>query len=249
MTLSWIKNTFSPKPLLKKIVKSDGFIHGVARLAWLYIKTVEKTSSFTILNEDRIKKYVDNNTPVIVAFWHNRLFLNALGWSYQAPFYMLISKHSDGQLISRVMDCFNIQTIEGSTNKEGAGALRSLLKTLKTGGYVGITPDGPRGPRFSISDGTIALARLSGVDVIPGMSACKRRKVLGSWDRFIFALPFSKLAFNWGEPVSIPKKATEDDIKIFREKLYKNMMAAADEADAFCGHKPFLEITAEEASS
>ncbi len=228
------------KKQLKALTKSDLFILIVARIAWAYIKFVQITSKWTILHQNRIDAYVKANKPAIVVFWHNRLFLNALGWTYDKPFYMLISKHTDGRLISQVMDNFGIDTIAGSTNKDGIAALRTMVTTLKQGNLVGITPDGPRGPRFHISDGVLSLARLSGADIIPGISSIKRRKIMGSWDRFILALPFSKACFVWGKPITLSpdKGAIEDN----RQKVYDAMMATCDEADAYCDHPAFTSL-------
>lgn len=228
------------KSSLKKIVKSNWFIRSIARFAWAYIKFVQLTSKWTILHQDRIEKYLHSGKPVIVVFWHNRLFLNALGWTYDRPFHMLISKHSDGQLISQVMGNFGIDTISGSTNKDGTAALRSMVKTLKAGNPVGITPDGPRGPRFHISDGVITLARLAGADIIPGISSVKKRKIIKSWDRFIFALPFTKACFVWGSPIHLSK--AKEDMENNRQLIYKGLMATCDEADAHCNHAPFTSL-------
>lgn len=228
------------KTYFKTVTKSDFFIRCVARIAWAYIHFVKLTSRWTILHQDRIQTYVDSGKPVIVVFWHNRLFLNALGWTYDKPFHMLISKHTDGRLISQVMTNFGINTIEGSTNKNGTAALRSMVKTLKLGETVGITPDGPRGPRFSISDGTLALARLSGADIIPGVTSSSRRKIIGSWDRFLLALPFSKACFVWGDPIKFnPAKEAMDDN---RTAIYNGLMKTCDEADAHCGHPSFVTL-------
>ncbi len=52
---------------------------------------------------------------------------------------MLTSRHPDGQILARTVGHFGIDTVAGSTTRGGAAALRTLLRTLKAGGYVGIT--------------------------------------------------------------------------------------------------------------
>ena len=210
----------------------------MARCAWLYIHFVYLTSKWRVINAHIPQHYWDQNKPFILAFWHNRLLLEVLGWAKNQPIQMLISKHSDGKLIAKVMENFSIQTIEGSTKKGGAKAFRSLLKALKKGDCIGITPDGPRGPRFEISDGTLALAKLSGCPIIPGAYGIKRRKVLKSWDKFIFALPFTKAVFVWGDPFFIPKDAPPQDLENAKESLAKHLCDISNEADRLCGHVP-----------
>ena len=46
-----------------------------------------------------------------------------------------------------------IGAIRGSSSKGGAKVIISALKELKDGNDIAITPDGPRGPRYSIADG------------------------------------------------------------------------------------------------
>jgi hypothetical protein len=151
---------------------------------------------------------------------------------------MLISKHADGKFIAQIMDNFNIKTVEGSKSKGGLEALRNLLKVLKKGESIGITPDGPRGPRFKISDGVMKVAQLSGCDIVSGAYGVKRRKVLNSWDRFVIALPFTKGYFVWGDAISVPAKATPEEIEQLKKKVQNILCETSNQADALCDHEP-----------
>ena len=103
---------------------------------------------------------------------------------------------------------------------------------------MGITPDGPRGPRFKVSDGVIMLAKISGRPIIPGAYSIKRRQVLGSWDKFILAFPFSKGVFVWGDPLFVPKNADEETLKKAKNDLTKSLCDVSNKADQLCGHAP-----------
>ncbi len=224
--------------LYKRILKSNGFIGFMAGVASSYIRFVYYTSRWQHINRDIPEKYWDQDEPFICAFWHNRVLMNVYGWNRKKPFNMLISKHSDGKLIAQTIENFHIKTIAGSKNKGGVEALRGLLKALKSGECVGITPDGPRGPRFTVSEGVIMLAKMSGCPIIPGAFGIKRRKVLKSWDKFILALPFSKGVFVWGKPVFVSRDANESDFKKAKQKLTKNLCDVSNKADQLCGHNP-----------
>jgi lysophospholipid acyltransferase (LPLAT)-like uncharacterized protein len=41
--------------------------------------------------------------PVILCFWHGRLLMVAYVWRSVMPFSMLISAHTDGELIARTV--------------------------------------------------------------------------------------------------------------------------------------------------
>lgn len=148
---------------------------------------------------------------------------------------MLISAHRDGQLIAKTVGHLGIQTIEGSSTRGGAAALKRMMGILASGECVGITPDGPRGPRMRVSGGVIALARLSGAPVIPATYSVSRWKTLSSWDRFIIAWPFCRGVFVWGEPIEIPRDADERMQEECRLKIEDAMNNLCLEADRMTG--------------
>ena len=94
------------------------------------------------------------------------------------PLHMLISGHPDGKLVARVVRLLGFKTLEGSTRRGGADALRAMLRILKDGGSIGITPDGPMGPECRVSHGTIALAKLSGAPLLPTTFSSTKGKYL-----------------------------------------------------------------------
>lgn len=214
------------KLILKKILRSNFANNLVARIAFCYIKFVYLTSKWQYLGKETFEEYIKTDKPFIVSFWHGHLLMLACAWKWQTPFYMLISNHRDGRIISKTMECFGIKTISGSTDKEGFQAARQILKTLKEGNVVGITPDGPRGPREEISDGILQMAKLAKVDIIPIAYSCNRLKFLNSWDKFRVALPFNKGVFIVGTPVT-----PSDDIQQMHQDLAKAMINATTMVD------------------
>jgi hypothetical protein len=87
------------------------------------------------------------------------------------------------------------------------------------------------------SDGVISLARLSGVPVIPATYGASRRKVLGSWDRFVVPLPFSRGVFLWGEPIQVARDADAAAQEAARQELEDRLNALTREADRLCGRE------------
>lgn len=225
---------------LAKILKSDTATALACAVGALYIRLVRRTGQWHIEGEHIPESFRTSGEPFILAFWHGRLLMMPYCWQRTDLVNMLISGHRDGRLISETVRHFDINSVVGSTTRGGAQAMRHLIRLIRDGGIVGITPDGPRGPRMRVGDGTIALARLSGAPVIPATFAASRRRVLGSWDRFVLALPFSRGVFLWGEPIGVPRDADGETLEGKRRELEEAMNGLADRADSMMG-QPAIE--------
>ena len=215
----------------KRVTRSQA---GLATLAWLYARYtgfVFATSRWQTLGREDADALLRAGQPFIAAFWHNRLMMAPQGWRAEATIHVMISRHRDGESIARAVRHLGVAAIRGSRTRGGTAALRSSLRLLKEGGYLGITPDGPRGPRMRVQPGIIALARLSGAPIIPITYAVSRRKVANSWDRFVIALPFSRGVYLWGQPIHVAAGADEaamEDSRLFLEERLNALTAEAD---------------------
>jgi lysophospholipid acyltransferase (LPLAT)-like uncharacterized protein len=207
-------------------------------LCWLgagYIRFVYATSRWQTVRGEIPKSFHDKNQPFILSFWHGRLLMMPHCWDKQQSIHMLISSHADGQLIAKTVAHFGIKTIAGSSTRGGTAALRGMLNALKAGECIGITPDGPRGPRMRASDGIVNVAKLSGAAIVPASFGITRRRALGSWDRFILAWPFSRGVIVWGSPIYIDRDTEGTDMETARQKVEDGLNAVTDEADTLCG--------------
>jgi lysophospholipid acyltransferase (LPLAT)-like uncharacterized protein len=233
------KGLFSAmKRLRKAFFRTPAVQSALGFIAAGYVWLVRVTSSWTDVGLDHTARAWRGEEPVIIAFWHNRLFLMPYCWPSPQPFHMLISAHADGRLIAKTVAWHGISTVTGSSSKGGADALRALLKRLKENESVGITPDGPRGPRMRAGDGATALARLSGAVIVPAAAATSRRKVLNTWDRLIVPLPFSRGARVWGAPIRVPANGADDDMAEFTRHLEGALIEVSDQADGLVGVAP-----------
>lgn len=226
--------------LLKRVLKSEGFRRFVCWVGAQYIRLVHATGRWQVVRGQVPRAYWDRGEPFILCFWHGRILMMPYCWDRAKPIHMLISQHRDGRLISHTVSHFGIETVAGSSSKGGLEALRTMLKKLKAGECVGITPDGPRGPRMRASEGIVAVARLSGVPIVPCTFATAKRKHLRSWDRFLVAYPFSAGVFVWGEPISVPRDADAEAQERARLDVEAALNAITAEADALCA-QPTVE--------
>jgi len=210
-------------------------------LCWLgaqYIRLVYATGRWTLLRGEIVRDLLAARQPFIVAFWHGRLLMMPLLWPGTRTFRMLISQHRYGKIIASTVGHFGIRTIAGSTRKGGAAAMRAMLRALKAGECVGITPDGPRGPYMRASDGIVQVARMAGVPIVPGTFAVGRRRVLGTWDRFVVPWPFTRGILAWGEPIRVDRDADDVALEAARRRVEDGINAITREADILAGVEP-----------
>ncbi|MBI2242183.1 MAG: lysophospholipid acyltransferase family protein [Magnetospirillum gryphiswaldense] len=224
--------------LVKQLGKNETLRGFLCWLVSLYIRLVWVTSRWQVENAQVPQLYWDQGKPFILSFWHGRLIMMMKCWRSGVPVAMMTSQHRDGQLIARMSAHFGIGSVTGSTSRGGAGALRAMLKLLKAGEYVGITPDGPKGPRMRAADGIVILAKLSGCPIIPATCAASPRWLLKSWDRFQVPKPFGKGVFIWGEPIFVSRDASDEDVERVRQHLETVLNDLCDQADRMVGEQP-----------
>ena len=176
--------------------------------------------------------------PKILAFWHARQLM--MGLVYTRPdgaigkgVYTLISRHADGRIIACAAKLLGISSVSGSSSRGGARALREMLKKLRDGFDVCITPDGPRGPRCESKAGALILARESAAPIIPASYSAERRWTFGSWDKMILPKPFSRGVFVVGKALHVPHTAGEEELAKLGFELDARLNALDALADNF----------------
>jgi lysophospholipid acyltransferase (LPLAT)-like uncharacterized protein len=155
--------------------------------------------------------------PMIFAFWHNRIFLMPYlfrkHWSSRQRdrVAVLVSASKDGEKLARVLSRFNLICVRGSTSRRGKEALRELTRLVHEGYDAGITPDGPRGPKYVVQEGVISLAQLTQAPIIPVSYMLSRKFTFHSWDNFMVPLPFSSALLRIGAPLTVSRDAQEPE--------------------------------------
>ncbi len=224
--------------LSKRIFDSELGRRLLCMVAASFIRLVYLSNRWTVIGGDIPKEFWDQDRPFILCLWHGRLMMMPFCWNRKKPIHALVSQHRDGRLISGIFAHFKIGTITGSTSRGGASALRRMIRAIRAGDWIGITPDGPRGPRMRVTDGIVTLARITNTPIIPVTYSVRRRRVFGSWDRFIAALPFSRGVFVWGQPIIVPDTTEKDALERSRREIEQALNALCAEADRLCGHEP-----------
>ncbi|MCF7688433.1 MAG: lysophospholipid acyltransferase family protein [Cephaloticoccus sp.] len=147
--------------------------------------------------EEDLRNFRKCDEPVSMVLWHNRLFLAAeifRRYRQSRPMYALVSPSQDGAWLTAFFSLIGLRAVRGSSSNLGREAASALVTALRTGNDLGITPDGPRGPRYIFKPGALIVARrtktpllLIGADF---ESAWRFNK---AWDRFYLPKPFSRV--------------------------------------------------------
>ena len=207
---------------MKKIIKLKFIQHLLSIIAAIYIFLVKITSNIQIINLEIPKNYWDNRKPFILAFWHSQLMMISFTWTNKYKINIIASNHSDGRFGALVGRFFKLNNIPRSSKNSNA-SLKIIYKLVKNNEYIGITPDGPRGPKEKVSAGIIKLASSLEIPIIPCGYWSNRNFQLNSWDRFLITLPFSKCYFVWSDPINIEKEIQNNNISeqqiILEERL------------------------------
>lgn len=215
--------------LHKRLLKSKPAQRIIVRLLATYISLVNATGRKQFDIHPMAQLFITGRANAIFAFWHGRMMMMPTAHPKHLPMHVLISLHRDGMLISDVIAQFDLHTIKGSSSKGGRTAMVELLRLLKDGNNVTITPDGPRGPHQVASQGIITAAKISGRPIIPVSFSATRHRRMKSWDRFMVALPFSRIIFCVGAPIVIDKDM-EDGLAL--KRVESSLNALTEKADA-----------------
>lgn len=191
----------------------------LGHLLWFLITMV----CFTL--RKKINKQVEalRDSQYIVALWHNRIFTPCYFYRYvvkgRVVMSMLTSASKDGAMLAAVAEGYGMRAVRGSSRRRGAVGFLDMVRELRQGYSMCITPDGPKGPLYHCHPGVIKLASISGVPILPLRIRYTRSWRAPSWDGFFVPLPFSRVEFEAQEPISIPPDLSEEEMAAWCAKL------------------------------
>lgn len=163
--------------------------------------------------------------PIIMACWHGELLMIPYAYTTfrKTPHVkLLISEHFDGNLIAKTLSFFKFETIRGSSTRGGAKALIKSIKELKNGYDLGITPDGPRGPRHEVSNGIIIMAQKAKANIVLVEIKPSSYWQLGSWDKFVIPKPFGTIDYYISDLIDVTDMELEEAKSLVQEGLLRH---------------------------
>jgi lysophospholipid acyltransferase (LPLAT)-like uncharacterized protein len=158
---------------------------------------------FEVSGEEHLDIWRSGRAVVFVT-WHGRILPLLYHFRGQG-IVALVSQHRDGEYLTRLGRGLGYQAVRGSSTRGGSEALRALVRHLRRGDSLAITPDGPQGPREVLKPGALQAARVAGAAVIPVLAGGSAWWVEG-WDSFMIPKPFATIRVAVGEPRFVPRE-------------------------------------------
>lgn len=152
---------------------------------------------------------------------------------WQKRWRILVSPSSDGDVINGILKLFGFSTVRGSSYKNPVRALLSLARKVKSGASAVMIADGSRGPANTAQSGCVAIAKLTGRLIVPIAFGAERKKNLGSWDKTILPLPFSRINMVFGNPIAVEENADGSQLELKRLHLEEELKKITAIADTF----------------
>lgn len=200
-----------------------------AGLVYALIRGVGSTIRFHFRDESGLIDTPAAHGPAIFCVWHDRLALSLLIYRFvqrhqkNRRLAAIVSASKDGGFLAAILECSGAHPVRGSSSRRGSQAVLELTTLAERGFDLAITPDGPRGPRYVVQDGVIAVAQFTGLPIIPVTALLKPKFRLNSWDRFQIPVPFGRCDVVFGRSVLVPRDLTETDRADLRRRLQRQM--------------------------
>ena len=203
-------------------------------LIGMLMKSLGTTLRLSIRDEAGIGATGTSPAPCIYLLWHSRFLIVPYAWRKltqgRRTTVILTSASKDGDMVARAMAAFGLGAVRGSSSRRGVAALVGLRRALQQGSDVCITPDGPKGPRYQVQPGFIALVQATGAPVVPVHIRFHSAWRLPTWDRFVIPKPFSRVEVTFGAMVDAAALLASTDQETARSHLQELLIAGTDDA-------------------
>ncbi|HSW38115.1 MAG TPA: lysophospholipid acyltransferase family protein [Acidobacteriota bacterium] len=187
-------------------------------LGYWAIRCIGGTLRWKVIGWDNYEAAHKAGKRHILVFWHGRI-VPATWYFRSRGIVVMTSRNRDGEYIARVIRRFGYGVARGSSSRGGYGATVQTLRALKEGRDVGLTIDGPRGPRYVAKPGAAYLAWKTGNPVVPFTVVLENRWIVRSWDHFQIPKPFSRACLIIGEPIYVREGDGKKELPLYEKKI------------------------------
>jgi 3-deoxy-D-manno-octulosonic-acid transferase len=196
----------------------------IAPIVINYIKLVVNSSTIVADPPDYMARGKSLH-PAIIALWHGQFFLLPGIYPRDVPGRAIVAKHDDAEALRRILKHFGLGLVRGAgaahrkRDRGGAEAAHGLIASLREGFSIALTGDIPPGPARKCGLGIIMISSRSGRPIIPFAVATSRYGSVNSWSRMTINLPFSRLGIAMGEPIQVPREASDEELETYRSRV------------------------------
>lgn len=171
----------------------------------------------------------DYQGPTVFAFWHECIMAPVFLRPH-SRLAILVSRHADADLITHVGRYVGFKVVRGSSNRGGASALRELFSHGQQLNLC-ITPDGPRGPRRTFSQGPVFLASRLGLPLVVWGFGHDRPWRMPTWDRFAVPRPYTRCRAVVSPAIHVPADLDRDGLEHYRQRMETLLNQMTTEAE------------------
>ena len=186
-----------------------------------FIRIIGPTLRVCVAREEGAQQSVGQR-PLVISFWH-ACIIPATYLFRNVGIRVMSSNSYDGEYMGRIIRKFGFVAVKGSSSRNAVRALLGLRRALKQGWAVAFSLDGPRGPRYKVKPGPVALARSTGVPLTMFHIAVESAWVLNTWDRLIIPKPFSRVLLRFGKLIAVPRGASDEDLERYQQELQDSL--------------------------
>lgn len=202
----------------------------VSIIGYWIIYIVGRTMRWELLDFHKFESVHNAGKRAIMTFWHGRIFM-ATYYFRDRGIVVITSRNRDGEYIARVIQRFGYGVARGSSTRGSHGAISEALRALKNGSDVGLTIDGPRGPRYVAKKGSAFLARKSGNPVLPFHVSVEKKWTVRSWDHFQIPRPFARAVILIGDPIYVGAGSTAEELQAVEARIQQSLDELRDRGD------------------
>lgn len=204
-----------------------------------FLTALYKTCRIEVFGREYEEEFMRKGQPVLCALWHFSLFYCTYHFRHRQGAAM-VSASQDGELMARAMQRLGYIAVRGSKTKGGRSAVKEIVNLMKAGHGGGIVADGSQGPARVAQKGALVIARETGAPILPVTHATRGAITFNSWDKTVLSLPYSRLAFFYGEPLFVPLTAHRSELERYRQELEDRLNALVRKAEGYLRQKCFF---------
>ncbi len=198
--------------------------HIAPNAVYLLSRGILSTCKLSIENGEYFKERAYEGKNMIFCSWHSRLVVLPYYYYNLYKFTnltMMVSQSKDGEIMKRILNKYNIETIRGSTTRGGSSAVKTMVRIARSGRDTAVSLDGSKGPRYKVQPGALLLAQLTGLPLVPLTFDTTKKKVLNTWDKMIIPLPFGHIHAKFADPIFVSRDAK--DLAPYQLQLQETM--------------------------